>query len=147
MELLKKYITMFRADMREVMSRRCGLDELNSFIMLVAFVFVLIALFTQKGIYILLGDVFGIICYIRIFSKKLDKRSRENALYMRYMGNVVAIARRVKLVVKMKIKSIQDKEYAYFVCPTCGQVVRVPKGKNKVNIRCPKCSMTFIKRT
>ncbi|MDE5864614.1 MAG: hypothetical protein K2H34_09735, partial [Lachnospiraceae bacterium] len=130
-----------------VMSRRCGLDELNSFIMLVAFVFVLIALFTQKGIYILLGDVFGIICYIRIFSKKLDKRSRENALYMRYMGNVVAIARRVKLVVKMKIKSIQDKEYAYFVCPTCGQVVRVPKGKNKVNIRCPKCSMTFIKRT
>lgn len=147
MELLKKYITMFRADMRDVMSRRCGLDELNNFIMLVGFLFVLAALFTQKGIFALLGVVFVVICYMRVFSKKLDKRSRENAFYMRYMGSAVAVARRLKLMLKMRIKSIQDKEYTYFVCPTCGQIVRVPKGKNKVNIRCPKCSMTFIRRT
>lgn len=147
MELLKKYITMLRADMKEVMSRRCGLDELNNFIMLVAFVFIVISLFTSKWIFALLGAVCVVLCYVRVFSKKLEQRSKENAFYMRYMGGVVKVCHYLKLCVKMKIKSIRDKEFAYFVCSTCGQIVRVPKGKNKVNIRCPKCSMTFIKRT
>lgn len=138
---------MFRADMKEVMSRRCGLDELNNFIMLVAFIFIFISLFTSKVIFVLIGAVLVVLCYIRIFSKKLDKRSKENAFYMRYMGGAVGVCRYLMLCVKMKIKSIRDPEYAYFVCRTCGQIIRVPKGKNKVNIRCPKCSMTFIKRT
>lgn len=147
MELLKKYITMFREDMKEVMSRRCGLDELNNFIMLLAFVFIVISLFTSKWILTLLGAVCVVLCYVRVFSKKLEQRSKENAFYMRYMGGVVKICHYLLLCVKMKIKTIRDKEFAYFVCSTCGQIVRVPKGKNKVNIRCPKCSMTFIKRT
>lgn len=147
MGLLKKYITMFRADMKEVMSRRCGLDELNNFIMLVAFIYIVAALFTHKLAFLLVGTVLVVVSYLRIFSKKLDKRSRENALYMRYMGGMVKLAQHYKLCLKMKIKSIRDKEYAYFVCNTCEQIVRVPKGKNKVNIRCPRCNMTFIKRT
>lgn len=147
MELLKKYITMFREDMRDVMSRRCGLDELNNFIMLFGFIYIVTALFTRKWIFILIGAVFIVLCYVRVFSKKLDKRKRENDIYMRYMGGVVRIARILKLSIKMKIKTVRDAEYAYFVCNTCGQIVRVPKGKNKVSIRCPKCNMTFIKRT
>lgn len=147
MDLLRKYVSMFREDMRDVMSRRCGLDELNNFIMLVGFVCILISLFTRNWIFTLLGAVFVVLCYLRVFSKKLEKRRAENAFYMRYMGNVVALARRGKLILKMWIKTLRDKEYAYFVCSGCGQVIRVPKGKNKVNIRCPKCSKTFIKRT
>lgn len=147
MGLLKKYITMFRADMKEVMSRRCGLDELNNFIMLVAFIYIVTALFTRKLVFLLVGAILVVLCYLRVFSKKLDKRSRENAFYMRYMGGVVKVVQHYKLCLKMKIKSIRDKEYAYFVCNTCEQIVRVPKGKNKVNIRCPRCNMTFIKRT
>ena len=147
MELLKKYITMFRTDMKEVMSRRCGLDELNNFIMLLAFVFIVISLFTSKWFLTLLGAVCVVLCYVRVFSKKLEKRSKENAFYMRYMGGVVKYCSYLLLCGKMKVKTMRDKEFAYFVCSTCGQIVRVPKGKNKVNIRCPKCSMTFIKRT
>ena len=32
-------------------------------------------------------------------------------------------------------------------CPGCRQVVRVPRGKGKINIRCPKCNRQFIKKT
>ncbi len=147
MNLWRKYITMFREDMRIVMSQRCGLDELNNFIMLIGFIFLVISLFTQKGIFTLLGALFVVIGYCRVFSKKLDKRQRENAFYMRYMGNVVRFTGLQKLKLKMSIKSIKDKEYVYFVCGTCHQVIRIPKGKNKVSIRCPKCGATFIKRT
>lgn len=147
MRLLKKYVTMFREDMRDVMSRRCGLDELNNFIILIGFIFILISLFSKKWIFTLLGAFFVILCYVRVFSKKLDKRQKENDFYMRYMGRAVGVVRYIKLCVRMKIKTIKDAEYAYFVCGTCKQIVRVPKGKNKVNIRCPKCNMTFIRRT
>ena len=32
-------------------------------------------------------------------------------------------------------------------CPKCGQMVRVPRGRGKINIRCPRCSERFIKNT
>lgn len=147
MDLWRKYVTMFREDMNTVMSKRCGLDELNNFIMLIGFIFIVISLFTQKGIFTLLGAFFVVICYLRVFSKKLEKRRKENAFYMRYMGKTVGFVRLQKLKIKMMIKSARDKEYVYFVCSSCGQRIRVPKGKNKVSIRCPKCSATFIKRT
>lgn len=145
--MLKKYVNMFREDMRYVMSRRCGLDELNNFIMLIGFIYVLVALFTHKWSFVVIGALFITLCYLRVFSTKIEKRRRENDVYMRYMGSVVELVHYLKLVVKMKVKSLRDKEYAYFVCSTCKQIIRVPKGKNKVSIRCPKCSATFIKRT
>ncbi|HCJ09413.1 MAG TPA: hypothetical protein DHV96_13970 [Lachnospiraceae bacterium] len=145
--MLQKYITMLREDIKEAMGRRCGLDELNNLIMLVGFLYVVAALFTKNKIFLLLGAAFVVLCYLRVFSKNVDKRKRENDFYMRYMGKVVLEARLLKLMTRMKCKSILDKEYVYFVCDECHQVIRVPKGKNKVNIRCPKCNHTFVKRT
>ena len=145
--MFKKYVNMFREDMKYAMSRRCGLDELNNFLMLLGFIFVLIALFTHKWVIVLIGAFLVVLCYIRVFSTQLDKRKSENDFYMKYMGRVVEFVSYVKLIVKMKIKSIKDQEYVYFVCSTCKQVIRIPKGKNKISIRCPKCGNTFIKRT
>lgn len=147
MNLIKKYITMFRADMKEAMKRRCGLDELNNFIMLIGFIFVLIALFTGNWICTLFGAIFIVLCYVRVFSKKLEKRQKENSIYMRYMGGVVAFFDYYKLCIKMRFRTMQDTEYYYFVCNTCHQIIRLPKGKNKISVRCPKCSQTFVKRT
>lgn len=147
MDMFQKYVTMIRQDIKNAMANRNGLDELSSFIMLIGFVYVVVALFTKKRLFILIGAVFIILCYLRIFSKNVEKRRRENAVYMRYMGRVVKFVEYLVLCVKMRVKSFSDKEYAYFVCGGCKQIIRVPKGKNKISIRCPKCSRTFIKRT
>ena len=32
-----------------------------------------------------------------------------------------------------------DKEHKYFTCPNCRTVCRVPRGKGKIVITCPKC--------
>ena len=41
----------------------------------------------------------------------------------------------------------QDKTHRYFKCPGCGQTVRVPRGRGKIQITCPKCRREFIKKT
>ena len=35
----------------------------------------------------------------------------------------------------------------HFRCPKCHQKVRVPRGKGKIQITCPKCGEKFIKKT
>ncbi len=147
MGMLKKYVRMFREDMKIAMQNRCGLDELNNFIMLVAFVYIVIALFTGKKICIILAAVFVALTYFRVFSKKLEQRNKENAIYMRYMGGMVEFKNYCIKSIKMLYRTQKDEEYMYFVCLSCQQIIRVPKGKNKVSIRCPKCSKTYVKRT
>lgn len=145
--MFKKYIKMFREDMRYVMSRRCGLDELNNFIMLIGFIYIVAALITKKWVFSLVGAIFVILCYMRVFSTNLVRRRKENDFYMQYMGHVVEAVRELKLRIKMIVKSARDKEYKYFVCGACKQIIRVPKGKNKVSIKCPKCGTSFVGRT
>ena len=42
-------------------------------------------------------------------------------------------------------KREQENE-KFFKCPLCKQKLRVPKGKGKVEITCPKCGNKFIKK-
>ena len=65
----------------------------------------------------------------RMYSRNIEARRRENTAFLRFFSRLT------------------DKQYRYFRCPGCRQVVRVPRGKGKINIRCPKCSRQFIKRT
>ena len=65
----------------------------------------------------------------RTFSRNTYKRYQENRRYLRFMDQ------------------LRDKEHRYYTCPRCRQTVRVPKGKGKISITCPKCSERFIKKT
>ncbi len=37
----------------------------------------------------------------------------------------------------------RDKEHRYFRCPSCGQQLRVPKGKGKITVTCRSCGAVF----
>ncbi len=61
-----------------------------------------------------------------------------------FVKSVIApIMKRVSVIKK----SSKDKDHKYYICPTCKQIVRVPKGKGRIDIRCPRCSTVFEKRT
>jgi hypothetical protein len=65
----------------------------------------------------------------RMLSRNTYKRYQENKKYLRF------------------VEQIRDREHKYFDCPRCRQPVRVPRGKGKIAITCPKCREKFIKKT
>lgn len=77
------------------------------------------------------------IVVFRTFSRNLEKRRRENARFLdwwRPVKNRVALARRQR----------RDKDHKYFTCKNCNAVCRVPAGKGRVEVTCPKCGQKII---
>lgn len=68
----------------------------------------------------------------RIFSKNLYKRREENSRWM-------SLWWKIKNKRSGKKTRRADKEHKYFTCKSCKTVCRVPVGKGKVEITCPKC--------
>lgn len=69
----------------------------------------------------------------RMFSRNLPKRRAENAKFLEKIW--WPVKRRFNTARQQK----QDKAHKYFTCPNCGTVCRVPRGKGKIVITCPKC--------
>ncbi len=122
------------------MMGRYGSDRFNRFLLIVALVLVVLSMF---GIPLL--NTLGLICmgyaYFRMFSRNIYKRREENAKYLKYEYKV----RQKFAAVKRDMN--QRKTHHIYRCPSCKQKIRVPRGRGRIEIRCPKCSQTFIKRS
>lgn len=125
---------------------RYGNDELNQFLFKLVFIGLVISLLSGRTSF--LGDLFYYLAliivafiYFRMFSKNFNKRYAEKNAYLNFSN-------KIKLYLdKQGKKAQQKKSYAFFKCPSCKQKVRVPKGKGKISIHCPKCNVDFIKKS
>ena len=79
--------------------------------------------------------------YYRMFSRNIYKRASENQNFLNKTANIRRKINNQKSIFK------QRKVYRIYKCPTCKQKVRVPKGKGKISIHCPKCDTYFIQRS
>ena len=68
----------------------------------------------------------------RVFSKNLNKRRAENQRWLNWWWKVKSSRSSAKA-------RHADKEHKYFTCKNCGAICRVPAGKGKIIITCPKC--------
>lgn len=76
----------------------------------------------------------------RVFSKNLYKRREENSKFLQWTwkvknGRSAAKARHA------------DTAHKYFTCKNCKTICRVPVGKGKVIITCPKCGAQIHGKT
>jgi len=129
----------------KVMVGRYGVDQLTNALLTASMVLLVLSLFFGTSVLHTVLWVLAIVMlaigYFRIFSKKTSKRFQENQKYLRVYNRVMAPLRRWKERIK------QSKTHRFFKCPKCGVTVRVPKGKGKIKITCPKCKEAFIKNT
>ena len=116
------------------MMGRYGTDKLNTYILLAGLVLgilsVLLTLFPPFNLvlslasYVLMG-----IAIFRVLSRNTYKRYQENRKFLQVFDR------------------LKDRRHRYFDCPKCRQMVRVPKGKGKIAITCPRCREKFVRKT
>lgn len=128
------------------MQGRYGVDQLAKFTMGVALVSIVLAIFVNTGsnagsLLDMLGLVAIVYTYFRIFSRNISKRAQEN---QKYLSATAKLRQRLN---KEKNMMKQRKDYHIYTCPSCGQKVRIPRGKGKIEISCPKCHSKFVKRS
>ena len=119
---------------------RNGVDAFNRFLLITALVINLIAYLPYLSLLTLVSSGILAYCIFRTLSKNLYKRQSENAKYLNIQNKFLRDKNTRK---KMWA---ERKTHKYFKCK-CGTRLRVPKGKGKIEITCPKCKTKIIKRT
>ncbi len=134
--LYKLYLKIYR-----FMYGRNGQDELTLLFYFVGFVLLIAASITHSaGLCILTMMSWGYSIF-RTLSKNILRRQSENLRLLRLLD------RTKSKVGVAKTKWDNRKTHKYFRCKVCKQIIRVPRGKGRIEITCPRCNNTFIKRT
>ena len=120
---------------------RYGVDQLSRFLNVISLILLVISFFTKKDLVLWVAILLMIYSYFRILSRNTGKRYAENERFLMFVGRFTNSAQ------NRRYHSEQRKIYKYFFCPQCKQKVRVPKGKGKICITCPKCRMEFVRRS
>ena len=122
------------------MSGRYGSDTLNRTLWITGLIIILLAAFLPD-VPALIGELLGLALlvwgYYRMFSRNISKRYSENQRFLQW----------VRTYCQQPWARLRgSRQFRYFACPQCHTKVRVPRGKGKVRIRCPKCGEAFEKK-
>ena len=130
---MHRFMTRISAGFRRFMAGRYGTDRLNMTLLVAACVIVLIYGFLPQGALKLLlwamSYALMIWAIFRTMSRSTYKRYEENRRFCAALDRV------------------KDRQHRYYQCPRCHQSVRVPRGKGKIAITCPRCSERFVRKS
>ena len=119
--------------LRRFMEGRYGSDKLNLFLLRTSLIAMLVDLFLPGGpIKLILWIVsysLAIWAIFRTLSRNIYRRYEENRKFLQFFDQ------------------LKDRQNRYYNCPKCRQRVRVPRGKGKIAITCPRCRERFIRKT
>lgn len=126
-------MSKFKLWLQRLMYGRYGTDKLNTVILVAGLIATLVGSFIPNySVRALLTLIsYGLLGWslFRMFSRNTHKRYLENRRFL------------------MILEAFQDRSHRYFCCPKCHQTVRVPRGKGKISITCPRCKEKFVKKT
>lgn len=126
---------------KKFMAGRYGGDQLSIFLVILSLLLTLIGQIVEIELLIVLSYIPLLVAIYRIFSKDIHKRSMENYRFAILVSPIYS-----------KFKKTQDrirasKTHKYFKCSNCKTTLRVPKGKGKILVTCPKCKVKVTKKT
>ena len=131
--MFRQFLYRLSAGFRRFMVGRYGTDKLGLAMLGAALAMSLLGSFIPVAAVKLAmtAAYYGLMFWalFRMFSRNTYARYEENRKFLRFFDK------------------IKDREHRYFACPKCRQTVRVPRGKGKIAISCPKCREKFIRKT
>lgn len=131
--MFRKFFTNLNGGLRRFMSGRYGTDKLNMAILSAALVICLISGFVRlPAVNLLLTAVsYALMIWAvwRTLSRKTYQRYQENRKFLQFFDR------------------LKDRDHRYYDCPRCRQSVRVPRGKGKIAITCPRCKERFVRKS
>ena len=138
----------FKCAMARFMYGRNGMDQLNRALfwlyMVCWFVGSLLATILRSDVLSMVSNtlmwILFLVLLFRMFSKNLYKRRAENQKWVNWTWKVKNDRAGAKA-------RHADKEHKYFTCKNCKAVCRVPVGKGKIIITCPKCGTKIEAKT
>jgi len=123
------------------MQGRYGMDQLGKVMTYGTVIILVLSMLLQVKFLYTVGMIALVLSYFRIFSRNIGKRYEENQKFINWRYKVICKISNIKNRIKDR------KTNSIFNCPNCNQKIRVPKGKGKICIKCPKCRIEFIKKT
>ena len=130
--MFRQFLYRLSAGFRNFMAGRYGTDKLGLTLLVAALVISLVSAFVGGVAGVILSLLYYfLMCWaiFRMFSRNTYARYEENRKFLRFFDQ------------------LKDRQHRYFECPKCRQSVRVPRGKGKIAITCPRCREKFIKKT
>ena len=131
--MFRQFLYRLAAGFRNFMVGRYGTDKLGFVLLGTALVMSLLGSFIPvPAVKLALTLAYYALMFwalFRMFSRNTYARYEENRKFLRIFDQ------------------LKDRDHRYFNCPKCRQTVRVPRGKGKIAITCPKCRERFIKKT
>ena len=123
------------------MAGRYGSDQLNNALLLLAIVLMVIEWVMKWNWMSMFILALFILCYFRMFSRNIQARYAENQKFLTWQN-------KIKYKVNNWKRNLADrKTHHIYKCPSCGQKIRVPRGKGKIIVTCPKCRTEFQKKS
>ncbi|UJF15445.1 hypothetical protein LZ578_10805 [Jeotgalibaca sp. MA1X17-3] len=125
-----------------------GFDAFSKFLMQTGIAFLILSVLFRVKFISWIGFAILLFFYIRTFSKDKQKFSRQNRTFLQYKQKMdTYFQSQTRALKQIKWNRQQRKTHRFYKCPSCGQKVRVPKGRGKITITCPKCATKFTKKS
>lgn len=127
--------------LRKFMMGRYGGDQLSIVLLICSVLLTIIAELSRLPLLAFIGYIPLGIGIFRMLSRNISKRSMENYKF------AMLISPAYSWFKKKQNCAQEAKTHRYFKCPNCKAELRLPRGKGKIIITCPKCTTKFAKRT
>ncbi len=123
------------------MQGRYGQDAFTRFLLGAMLACVALNLLVGSRFLSIMAWTLLVYAYFRLFSRNHAARFAENQRYL----NATA---KLRYWFDQQKRLKEERKYHHiYVCPRCRQKIRIPKGKGKIMVRCPKCRHEFQKRS
>ena len=139
--MFRSFLYSLSQRLAHFMYGRYGNDALTRFLSVLCLVLFFVYIVTRIFVFYIIA--LGLVAWsvFRSLSRNFTARRKELTAYLN-------ISRKIKGWFNLRKRMFNERKTTkYFKCKNCKAYLRVPKGRGRLEISCPKCRNTFIKKT